>query len=341
MIKEALKKILRGEVLSSNEVKKIFASFLENNFSPSLAASFLTALAVRGERAEEIKVARDVLLAKAIKLNLSKKVRQNLIDVCGTGGKAFSTFNVSTLVSFVLAAGGVYVAKHGNRSFSSLCGSADIMEAWGINIEASPLAVGASIERVGIGFIYAPLYHPAMRHIAGLRKEIGIRTIFNLVGPLANPALPSFQMVGVYRKDFTENIAKVLQKNGLKRYYVVWGEGIGDEVSIFGKTKVTTSAKGGIKTFYLYPSDFGLKKSGLKNIKTKDIKDSLKLAEKVLSARASTALDVVLANAALAFVLLKRTSSLKEGVRKSYALIKSGKVKEKMEELKTFLQSYA
>ena len=341
MIKKALKKILIGEALSSGEIKRIFVSFLENSFSPFLAASFLTALAVRGERAEEIKAARDVLLARAIKLDLSKKVRENLIDVCGTGGKTFTTFNISTLVGFVLAAEGVYVAKHGNRSFTFLCGSADIMEAWGINIKCSALAVRASIERVGIGFIYAPLYHPAMKYIASLRKELGIRTIFNLVGPLANPALPSFQLVGVYRKDFTESIAKVLQKNGLKRYYVVWGEGIGDEASVFGKTKVTTFAKGSIKTFYLRPKDFGLKNSRLKNIKTRNIKDNLKLAERVLSAKASTALDIVLANAALAFVLLKKTPNLKEGVRKSYSLIKSGKVKEKIKELKTFLQSYA
>lgn len=349
MIKDAIIKLAEGQNLEHGEAKELFMGMLDASISPPQVASILTALRMKGESVEEIRALAEVMREKAVKLKVRNNVldidredinadEETIIDTCGTGGKKTKTFNISTCTAFVLASAGIKVAKHGNRSFSGVCGSADVVEGLGIRIDASPEEVQEAVKKVGIGFLYAPLYHPAMKNVGPIRKDLGIRTIFNLVGPLSNPAQASKQVLGVYDKGLTEKIASVLNNLGLCRAFVVWGQDVYDEVSTTGKTQISEVNKGEVKTFFVNPDDFGLKKTDISQLKGGDVEDNVESVLSVLKGEPSPKLDIVLANAAVCFVLVDKAGNFREGVELARDYIGTGKAFNKFQELKDFMK---
>ncbi|MEJ2718874.1 MAG: anthranilate phosphoribosyltransferase, partial [Deltaproteobacteria bacterium] len=259
MIKRAIAKVVEGVDLTENEMTQAMEEVTEGRATPAQIGAFLVGLRIKGESVEEIAAAAKVMRAKSEPIPVRNSNvsldrdeinvdEETIVDTCGTGGDGTRTFNVSTTTAFVVAGAGVKVAKHGNRSVSSQCGSADVLEALGLPMDLTPRQVAACLETVGIGFLYAPTLHGSMRHVAGPRREIGLRTIFNLLGPLTNPAGASIQVLGVYREDLTETLAQVLRKLGCKAAFVVYGEGSYDELSITGPSKVTRLLNGEIST---------------------------------------------------------------------------------------------
>jgi len=338
MIKEVLDKIINKKELSYQTLRRIFLGIMEKKFTPSQVAAFLTALRCKPNSLNEIRALAKVMRGKALKLRVQTKKGEPLLDTCGTGGKPVKTFNISTAVALVVAAAGVKVAKHGNRSFSGVCGSMDIIEALGVNIEAPPQRVESAIKEIGIGFLYAPLYHPAMKNVALVRRELGIRTIFNIAGPLTNPAGATHQLLGVAERNLTEVLAKVLQSLGVKRAFVVWGEDVYDEISITGKTKVSYLNNKRIRTFYLTPQDFGLKRGRFSQLKVSTLAENIEIIKRVLEGKANASqLNIVLANASACFFLTGLVRNLKEGVKLAKDTIEKGKALEKLFQLKEFL----
>ncbi|MDD4955032.1 MAG: anthranilate phosphoribosyltransferase, partial [Candidatus Omnitrophica bacterium] len=275
MIKEAIDKLTKRENLSFDETKEIFENIFARRSTPSQVAAFLVALKMKGEAEDEIFAAATVIRHLSRKVSVKNSFvgieleDEQVLDTCGTGGSGVDKFNISTAVAFVVAAAGIKVAKHGNRAMSSSCGSADVMEALGIKIDVEPSVMAQAIKTAGIGFLYAPLYHPVLAEVASIRKEIGVRTIFNILGPLCNPALATHQVMGVYKKELVRPIANVLKKLGVKYALVVNSEDLKDEVSLGGKTQVAEVINQKIKSLSLKPSDFGLKKVNAKEIEVK------------------------------------------------------------------------
>ncbi len=279
MIKEMIEKIIKRENLSEEEAVGVMREIMEDKATPAQIASFITSLRMKGETVEEITGCAKVMREKATRIKIDKDNivdldrdeinvdYETIIDTCGTGGDGTKTFNISTVTAFVVAGAGFLVAKHGNRSVSSECGSADVIMALGINLDIPVERVKECIEKVGIGFLYAPLYHSAMKYALGPRREIGIRTIFNILGPLTNPAGANVQVLGVYNPDLTETLASVLKNLGAKSAFVIYGEGSLDEISIIGRTKVAQLKNGEINTYYITPEDCGLKRARLEDIK--------------------------------------------------------------------------
>jgi len=347
MIKEVISKLVERDNLSFEEAKSVFEEIFSHETTSSQIASFLTSLKLKGETEAEISAAATVIKAKANKLNLRegllgiKNNTEPIIDTCGTGGSGLNKFNVSTAVSFVVSALGVKVAKHGNRAMSSTCGSADVLEALGINVEVSPSVMEESIKRVGIGFLYAPLYHSALAEVAKVRKEIGIRTIFNILGPLCNPAEVNYQLLGVYSQDLVLVIAKVLKRLGTKRAFVVNGKDVLDEISLSGKTSVAFLDNKRIRNISLAPSSFGLKKIKVKDILVDNAKESAQVIKSVLDGKSGPAKDMVLANASACFYILGKANNLKQGVRMASELIDRGKAKDMFLKFKNFLEENA
>ncbi|MFC1515013.1 anthranilate phosphoribosyltransferase [Candidatus Omnitrophota bacterium] len=339
MIKEAIDKLARKEDLSLAEARGVFSQVMDGKLTPAQTAALLMGLRAKGETPLEMRALVEIMRTKSLKLKVRTKRAEIVFDTCGTGGKKIKTFNISTAAAFVIAALGVKVAKHGNRSFSGVCGSADVLEAAGLNLSVSPKVVERAVKKLGIGFLYAPLYHSAMRNVASVRREMGVRTIFNIVGPLTNPANASHQLMGVYDKDLTEKVAAVLRDLGTKRAYVVWAEGLGDEVSIIGPTKVTEVRNKKLRTFYLTPSDLGLKKSKLAQIRGTSVKDNLNALISVLSGKPSAKLDAVIASAACCLVICGKAKSFKPAAKMARVAIKSGAALRKFRQLKGFLKN--
>jgi len=339
MIKEYIKKAVEREDLSYSEARKAFISILEGKVSPVQVSAFLVGLRMKGESLDEILALSEIMRERSVTLNVREGKEDYVLDTCGTGGKPIKTFNISTCAAFVVSALGVKVAKHGNRSFSGRCGSADVIESLGIDLSLPPETVEKAIKSIGIGFIYAPLFHPAMKQVAGARKEIGVRTIFNVAGPLTNPAGADIQVLGVYSPDLTEKIAGVLKNLGLRRAMVVWGEDVCDEVSITGKTKVSELKEGGISTYYLTPEDFGLSPGKFSELKGGTVSENTGSILSVLEGEPSAKLNIVLANSSLCLVLSGLAENFKQGVSLALSSIKSGKALAKLEELRTFLNS--
>ncbi|MBN2119767.1 MAG: anthranilate phosphoribosyltransferase [Candidatus Omnitrophica bacterium] len=338
MIREAINKLCQGEKLSYLQAKQVFLEIMEGKATPAQAAAFLVGLRIKTETTDEMRALAEIMREKSLKLNVAEK-GSIVLDTCGTGGKPVKTFNISTCTAFVIASKGIKVAKHGNRSFSGVCGSADVIEGLGIDLSLEPKVVEEAVKEVGIGFLYAPLYHSAMRNVAAVRKEIGIRTIFNIVGPLTNPAGATHQVLGVYSKDLTEKVAKVLRDLKTKRAFVVWGEDTYDEISISAKTKITEVKNKKIRTFYVSPRDFGLSRRSFSQIKGGRVEDNVNSVLGVLSAKPSARLDVVLANASACFVLAGLAKNFKQGVEVAREQIESGAALKKLQELKEFLNS--
>jgi len=343
MIREVISKLTKRESLSFGEAREVFEEIFDHKAAPSQIAAFLTALKMKEETEEEITAAATVIRERAVKLQIRDEFlgledkHEPIMDTCGTGGSGLDKFNISTAAAFVVSAAGIKVAKHGNRAMSSSCGSADVLEALGINVGVSPSVMEKALKKTGIGFLYAPLYHPALGEVAKIRREIGVRTIFNILGPLCNPAFANYQLLGVYAPHLTITLSRVLRKLGIKKAFVVYSKGLGDEVSLGGSTQVSFLNNKKISNISLTPGSFGLKKIRLGDLMVKDVGESAKTIENIFKGRVGPARDIVLANASVCFYILSKVNSFKEGVKLAAELIDSGKVKDKFLEFKNFL----
>lgn len=333
MVKGILNKLTNFENLSEEEVKNLFNLIMEGKLTDTQIGAILTALKMKGETIEEITAAANVMRQKAVKVPVKDKSK--LVDTCGTGGDKVNTFNVSTISAFVVAGAEAKVAKHGNRSVSSKCGSADIMQALGVNIEMPPEIASKALEEVGIAFLFAPIYHPSMKNVIKQRRELGIRTIFNILGPLSNPAEAKYQLMGVFSEKLVESLAKVLSNLGIERGFVVHGlEGL-DEVSITTKTFVAEINNGEILTYYVEPEDFGLRKANLSDIEGGDLECNLDIALKILKGEdIGVKADFVALNSGFALKASGIVDTIKEGVELAKETIYSGKAYEVLEKLK-------
>ena len=343
MILEALEKVGAGIDLSRAEADAAIECILSGRASDAQIASFLTALRLKGETVDEIVGFATAMQRHATPIFANRRTRGNeaLVDTCGTGGDGAGTFNVSTVAAFVVAGAGVRVAKHGNRSFTSRCGSADVLEALGVKLDPSPELVARAIEEIGIGFLFAPAIHTAMRHAIPARKELGVRTVFNLLGPLTNPAGASAQVVGVYDAGLTELVAQALGKLGVRRAFVVHGSGGLDEISISGETFVSELREGVVRNFTVTPEDFGLRRAPIEAIRGGDAKHNSGIVHKVLGRSLlyrehGPHRDIVLANSAAALVAAGRAADFLDGVRIAAEAIDSGAAREKLEALVRF-----
>jgi len=307
---------------------------MEGTATPSQIAAFLTALRMKGETIEEITGFARQMRAHAEQIHPRA---QHLVDTCGTGGDVSHTFNISTVSAIVAAGAGVVIAKHGNRSVSSKCGSADLMESFGINLDLSPKKVEECINKTGFGFIFAPAFHKAMKFVGPSRKEIGLRTVFNILGPLTNPAGAKAQVLGVFDEKLTEVMAKVLKNLGVTEAMVVHGMDGLDEISISDRTKISHLKKGRIDNYFICPEDFGLKRGKREELIVHNVEEGKLLAASLLSGKEIGARrDVVLMNAAAAIVLGMKAADMKEGIRAAEESIDSGKALKKLNEVAEF-----
>ncbi len=331
-MKEFIDKLVRGEDLSADEAHGSMKLVMSGGATPAQIGSFLTALRMKGETVEEISEFAKVM--REFASTIRPHVEGMLVDTCGTGGDRIKTFNVSTVSAFVVAGAGVPVAKHGNRSVTSKSGSADVLEALGVNINLPPERVEKLIETVGIGFMFAPLFHGAMKHAVGPRKELGIRTVFNILGPLTNPANADAQVVGVFAEELTDKLGGVLRNLGLKKALVVHGLDGLDEISNIGKTRITEVGRAGIEGYVVSPEDFGLKKASVKEIIGGDSAYNARLAKKILSGEERGArLDIVLLNAGAAIYAGGAAGSIPEGVDIAREVISDGRALDKLKVL--------
>jgi len=349
MIREMIEKLVKRENLKEEEAIEVMREIMEDKATPAQIASFITALRMKGETIEEITGCAKVMREKATKIKVDKDNivdldwdeinvdYETIIDTCGTGGDGTKTFNISTVTAFVVAGAGFLVAKHGNRSVSSECGSADVIKGLGINLDIPVEKVKECIEKIGIGFLFAPLYHSAMKYALGPRREIGIRTIFNILGPLTNPAGANVQVLGVYNPDLTETMASVLKNLGSRSALVIYGEGSLDEISIIGRTKISQLKDGQIKTYYIQPEDFGFKKAILEQIKGGDALKNAQIIIDILSGKEKGAKrDIILLNAAAAFFAADAVKDVKEGIEMAKKSLDSGRALKKLEDLIKF-----
>ncbi len=347
MIKELISKVVSGENLSESEMEKAMDEIMTGTATSAQIGAFITALRLKGETVDEITGAARAMRARATKINVNNHMinidrdeinieSETILDVVGTGGDGTKTFNVSTTTAFVAAGGGIKVAKHGNRAVSSLCGSADVLENLGVNLEVTSTDVEKCIKEVGIGFLYAPIFHGAMKHAAGPRQEIGIRSIFNLLGPVTNPASASVQVLGVYEQSLTDKIALVLKRLGTKEAFVVCGEGTFDEISICGPTQVAHLKNDTVSTFQMTPEEYDFERAGLDDIVGGDAKENANITRQVLSGEKSPKRDMVLLNASAAFVAAGLCTDFKEGIQIAADSIDSGKAQAKLDQLIEF-----
>jgi anthranilate phosphoribosyltransferase len=349
MIKEAIAKVVRGEDLTEKEMEAAMDEVMTGQATPAQIGAFITSLRMKGETVEEITGAARVMRAKAVRIHVdSHSVNidrddinidtETILDTCGTGGDGTNTFNVSTATAFVAAGAGVKVAKHGNRAVSSQCGSADVLENLGVKLDIDTADVERCIREVGIGFLFAPLFHGAMKYAAGPRKEIGLRTIFNVLGPLTNPAGATAQVLGVYDPALTETIAKVLGRLGTRKAFVVCGEGTFDEISICGPTRISHLNEGEVSTYELTPEEFGFTRARPEDIIGGDSQENARIIRDLLNGEKGPKRDIVLLNAAAAFAAAGLDLDLKGGIIRAEDTIDSGKAREKLESMIAFTQ---
>ena len=331
--KNYLGSLLKGENLSSSEMESLMTLIMTGELSSAQIASCIVAMQIKGETPDEIAAAATVMREHANKVIVDDY--KYLIDTCGTGGDSLQTFNVSTLSAIIAAAAGAKVAKHGGRSVSSKCGSADVLEALGVNVNLDHKKLGHLVDTIGIGFMFAPNYHPAMKYVAPVRKELEIRTMFNLLGPLTNPASAKRQVVGVYSKELTITFAKVLQKLGSKHVLVVHGEDGMDEISITGKTFIAELKDNVIKEYTIRPSLFKLKEGNLKDIVVEDSSHSKKMILDILNGKLSVGRDIALLNAGAAIYISGLVNDIDSGIMIAADMIDQGKAMEKLNQLIT------
>tara|TARA_B100000787_G_scaffold131664_1_gene100532 strand:+ start:2587 stop:3609 length:1023 start_codon:yes stop_codon:yes gene_type:complete len=329
--KNYLHSLIKGEDLSSSEMGALMSLIMTGKLSSAQIASCLVAMQIKGAIPNEIAAAALVMREHSNKVLV--KDSQYLIDTCGTGGDSLQTFNVSTISAIVAAAAGAKVAKHGGRSVSSKCGSADVLEALGVDVNLDYKRLGQLVDTIDIGFMFAPNYHPAMKYVASVRKELEVRTMFNLLGPLTNPASTSKQVVGVYSKELTTTFAEVLQKLGSKHVLVVHGEDGMDEISITGKTFVAELKDNVVKEYTIEPSMFNLKVASLEDIIVENPAHSKQMILDILSGRLSVARDITLLNAGAAIYISGLATSIKSGILMATEAIDQGKAMEKLNQL--------
>jgi anthranilate phosphoribosyltransferase len=326
-----LEKLLRREDLTTEEASAAMNVIMDGGAQPSQIAGLLIALAMKGERPTEVVGFAKTMRERATRLSQDYRP---VFDTCGTGGDRAHTFNVSTIAALVLAACGVRVAKHGNRSVSSQCGSADLFEALGVNVSAEPAVVERCLAEAGIAFFFAPTFHPSMRHAGPARRELGVRTAFNLLGPLTNPAVAVRQLVGVPRPELTELVARSLALLGSERAWVVHGADGLDEISTGGYTKVSECRDGEVNTFYLHPNDIGLGKSAPDALRGGDAADNAAIARRVLGGEPGPQRDVVLLNTAAALLIAGKVDRIRDGLAVAAEALDSGKAASVLEQLR-------
>ncbi len=344
MIKKAIAKIVEHENLTEGEMIEVMNQIMSGECTPAQIGAFITALRMKGETVEEITGAARVMRERATPVRVGKGVldidrddinidRETILDVVGTGGDGTNTFNVSTTVAFVVSACGVKVAKHGNRSVSSACGSADVLESLGINLDVTPETVEFCIDQIGIGFLFAPALHGAMKYAIGPRREIGIRTIFNILGPLTNPAGADCQVMGVYRADLVEKLAGVLHKLGCRHGFVVHGLDGMDEMTLTGETVVAEVTPAGVTMGSITPEQHGLTRCTMAELKGGNAADNALIVKAVLAGELGPRRDIVLLNAAYALVAAGKAGSPAEGMVTAAEAIDSGRALQQVEKL--------
>jgi anthranilate phosphoribosyltransferase len=331
---DALIRVIEHREIFHEEMVSLMRQMMSGELSPALIAALIVGLRVKKETIGEIAAAAQVMREFATRVEVPDHA--HLLDTCGTGGDSAHTFNISTAAAFVAAAAGAKVAKHGNRSVSSKSGSADVLEALGVNIGLTPERVGRCITEVGLGFMFAPHHHPAMKHAAPVRRELGVRTIFNILGPLTNPAGARNQLMGVFHPDLVGIQARVLQRLGSRHVMVVYGvEGL-DEISIAGETMVGELKDGEVREYVIHPRQFGLQSADLSAIRVSETGQSRDLLLAALEARSGPARDIVALNAGAAIYVAGLAESLEQGVDKALGLIASGAARRKVDEFAAF-----
>ena len=330
MIKDAIAKLVDRQALTEAEAEAVMHEIMEGRATPAQIGAYLTALRMKGETVEEITGSAQAMREKATRIRINDPT---VVDTCGTGGDGAATFNVSTTVAFVVAGAGITVAKHGNRAVSSRSGSADVLKCLGVCVDLPPERVEECVNAIGIGFLFAPLFHGAMKQAMGPRQEIGLHTIFNLLGPLTNPAGASIQILGVYDEGHTEILAKVLMRLGTRHCYVVHGLDGLDEITLTDRTCVSEGKAGRITNYFIEPRDFGLERVRLKDLAGGDAEENARITRDILSGREGPRQQLVLLNAAPALVACGKASTLQDGVGLARKVIRSGAAMEKLESL--------
>ena len=336
-IQTAINNVINNIDLNRQDMHSVMQAIMQGNATPAQIGGLLVALRIKGETVDEITAAAEVMRQLAAKVKVDKT---NLIDTCGTGGDSSNTFNISTTSAFVVAASGAKVAKHGNRSVSSKSGSADVLEAAGINIELNVEQVASCIENIGIGFMFAPMHHSAMKHAIGPRKELGIRTLFNVLGPLTNPASAPNQVIGVFDRKWLNPLAETLKQLGSDHILVVHSEDGMDEISVSAKTFIAELKNKEINSYEISPTDFGIKKFDLKDLSVENTDESLALMKSVFNNNNDAAKSIVSLNAGAAIYASGISDSIKTGVDMAINIIESGAAKKKFEMLITHTQSF-
>ena len=329
-IQQAIKAIIAKEDLTEAQMHQVMSDIMTGQTTDAQIGAFLVGLAIKGETIEEITAAAKVMRSLATGVNL--KSTKHLVDTCGTGGDGLGLFNVSTACAFVVASAGGQVAKHGNRSISSKSGSADVLEAAGVNLDMSAEQIGHCVEKIGVGFMFAPAHHSAMKHAIGPRRELAVRTIFNVLGPLTNPAGAPHQVMGVYDKALVEPIAHVLKALGSKHVMVVHSADGLDEISIAGNTYVAELKDGEVSTYEINPTDFGLSLGNLDGIKADNAESSLRLIQQALDGVDGPAKDIIALNAGAAIYVADLAPSLQAGIDKALSVLNSGEAHQKLDD---------
>jgi anthranilate phosphoribosyltransferase len=329
--------VISGNNLSRDDMHTVMKTIMQGEATPAQIGGLLVALRLKGESVDEITAAAEVMRELAEKVNV---VKAHLVDTCGTGGDGANTFNISTTSAFVVAAAGAKVAKHGNRSVSSKSGSADVLEAAGVNLELNADQVVSCIESVGIGFMFAPMHHSAMKHAIGPRRELGIRTLFNVLGPLTNPAGAPNQVIGVFSNDWLNPLAETLKQLGSEHVLVVHAADGLDEISISAKTYIAELKDGQINNYEISPTDFGMELQDISTLAVNGVDDSLNRMLSVLDNNDGAAKDIVCLNAGAAIYAAGLADSIQDGVAKAISTIESGAAKQKLEQLIQHSQSF-
>jgi anthranilate phosphoribosyltransferase len=333
MFRDHLKKITQRQNLTEEQMAAMMGEIFSGTLSDALIGAFMAALATKGETFEELAGAARAMRRKAARIQVSAPV---VVDTCGTGGDGSGTFNISTTTAFVVAGCGVTVAKHGNRSISSRCGSADLIEALGVNLNAPPELVEEAVAEIGIGFLFAPLYHGAMKHAAAARKELGIRSIFNMLGPLTNPAGADCQLLGVYAPQLTEMFAEALRLLGSRRALVVHGHDGLDEISVCSPTRITELRDGLIRTYDIDPERYLGRRTAPEEVAGGNPNRNAEITRGVLAGKNGACRDVVVLNAAAALIAAGKADSMEAGLRLAVESIDSGAAAGKLERLVKF-----
>jgi len=335
MFKENLSKIVQRQNLNEEQMSKMITEIFSGNITDAQIGAMMAALATKGETFEELAGAARAMRRKALRIQVPAST---VVDTCGTGGDGAQTFNISTTTAFVVAACGVTVAKHGNRSVSSQCGSADLLEALGVKLDINPEIVEEAVRDIGIGFLFAPLYHGAMRYAAKARKEVGLRSIFNMLGPLTNPAGANCQLLGVYAPELTEMFAKALQLLGAKRAFVVHGHDGLDEISVCAPTRVSELKNGLIRTYDIVPEDFFGERAKPEDLLGGNPEENAGITRAILNGERGPKRNVVLINAAAALLAAEKAENMKDGIRLAEKAIDTGGALEKMNALVNYTQ---